>query len=348
MKSSSKWLFLTLVLFVLNMVSCVQPLELTIDEAAEVLVVDGFIDTNFGPHQVILTRSAKYGSVFDGQIKKVTNAIVRIKQLNGTQVFLEEVKDGIYETPIDFKAIVGESYTLTIDTEEGAQYISIPEKVPGVPDLLEVRADFKKQPTANPLKFTSGMEIFAKFKDPEDEQNFYKWEVDGVYKLFTFLDMWRSMDPLDIPPTCCDVCWIFEDQVDENINLLSDRLINGNENFIPVAFINDDGGRFSERYIASIEQRSLTREAFQFLSLLENQLQIQGNIFDPPPATIGGNIINISSPDEPVIGFFYASDVKHDTIQILPPEILENQTPRVWKDDCRTFPGASLFPPHFW
>ena len=64
------------------------------------------------------------------------------------------------------------------------------------------------------------------------------------------------------------------------------------------------------------QQRSLTKSAFQFFDLLQNQLNIQGNIFDPPPAKLGTNIINLDNPDEDVIGYFGVSDVSRDSLFI--------------------------------
>ena len=98
----------------------------------------------------------------------------------------------------------------------------------------------------------------------------------------------------------------------------------------------------------AIRQSSLTKEAFQFFDLLKNQLSIQGSIFDPPPATIRGNMINLDDPDVAVIGYFRASDVQADTLFIprsdveAPRQILEI------RDDCRVFGNSTIERPVFW
>ena len=63
-----------------------------------------------------------------------------------------------------------------------------------------------------------------------------------------------------------------------------------------------------------VEQHSLTTEAYQFFKLLKDQASINGDIFDPPPATLRGNMINLTDPDENVIGYFRASDVAIDSM----------------------------------
>ena len=92
-------------------------------------------------------------------------------------------------------------------------------------------------------------------------------------------------------------------------SIFKDNLTNSNEITHQVAFIDDDGRRFMNKYLVILEQRSLAKSAFHFFDLLDNQLSIQGSIFDPPPAQIGTIIINLDNTDEDEIGYFAASDI---------------------------------------
>ena len=78
------------------------------------------------------------------------------------------------------------------------------------------------------------------------------------------------------------------------------------------------------------------------VKLLESQIEIDGDLFDPPPAEIRGNIRNVDRPDEIVIGFFGAYSVKKKEIFIKRADIEELQfNPRPC-GDCRSRAGAQV------
>ncbi len=85
------------------LVACVDPSEIDIPEDESILVVDGTISTLPGPHRIDLSRTAKYGSVFDGVIGKVTGATVLVRNSVGDVVEFTEILDGIYVSPASFR-----------------------------------------------------------------------------------------------------------------------------------------------------------------------------------------------------------------------------------------------------
>jgi len=46
--------------------ACVDPYEVEVPEGAQLLTVEGIISTGPGPHAITITRSATYGSIFEG------------------------------------------------------------------------------------------------------------------------------------------------------------------------------------------------------------------------------------------------------------------------------------------
>ena len=221
-----------------------------------------------------------------------------------------------------------------------------------VAEISDSFAEFKKLPSLDSLNFGSGIEIYSKFTDPEDELNFYAWFVKGVYILNTFPELYVERgpfgNPLPRPKDCCSKCFVSESVKQTIFTILKDNLSNGQENIQKVGFITDDGGRFQTKYMVAIEQISLTKEAFSFYSLLNNQISIDGDIFDPPPAKISGNIINLDNPDEAVIGYFHASDVSNYALFVEANFLDESQLPRQINDDCRLIDNSTVEEPIFW
>ncbi len=337
---------------ILFIVSCIDELNVDALEEQNLLVVEGYINTNFGPHEFLLSKSAKYGNVFEGFIQKEAGATLWVRDDLGNQSFLTEVRTGVYWTDEDFKAEVGRTYTLFIETGDGKSYSSLPDKVVAVPEINESFALFTKLPSLDSTDFDSGIEIFAKFTDPEDELNYYAWFLKGVYIINTspekYVERGPFGNPLPMPKDCCEKCFVSETVKQNTFSILKDNLSNGQENIQKVGFISDDGGRFQTKYMVAIEQLSLTKDAFSFYKLLNNQISIDGDIFDPPPASISGNIINLDNPDEAVIGYFHASDVASDTLFVEADFLNETQLPRQINDDCRVLDNSVVEEPHFW
>ena len=332
---------------------CIDPIELDISEELRILVVEGYISTGPGPHRIKLSKSAKYGDIFTAVIKSEVGADVWIRDNDGNVTFLTEVSPGTYFTPDDWRAELHKSYTLNIITSTGTQYTSTPETIVPVAPIDSLILQFKKIPTADPAIFISGVEVFARFRDPPDSRDFYIWRNNGTYiikthpELFTIRPFFGG-PPIPAPKDCCSICWIFEFNADFSIKILNDKNSNGTINTELAAFIPDNGLRFYSKYMAVIQQLSISSEAHAFFDLLEKQLSIDGDIFDPPPATIRGNMINLDNPEENVIGYFHASDVSIDTVFIERSDIEDFQNTRQINDDCRVLRLATVDKPDFW
>ena len=349
MKTANRVLFI----FLAILGSCIDPLDVNIDREVNILIVEGSITTQPGPHFVKLSQSAKYGSIFDGYIRPVSGAIVAIRDAEGRVVTLREDRGapGVYITPDGFRATVGNSYSLLISTLQGEEYTSLPEKVVAAPELVELGVEFKKTQIADNV-FRSGLNVLATFNDDPGEKNFYMWKNNGIYKIKTYPEDYIGRDgegnPVPAPKDCCEFCWVEEIAGDRVIRLLSDNNVNGNKVTDIAAFVEDDGLRYYDKYLIRIAQHTLTRDAFQFFSLLKEQLSINGDIFDPPPATLRGNMINLTNPDENVIGYFRASDVSVDSLFLTIDMLTEPRPLRRVNDDCRVYRNGTTVQPVYW
>lgn len=350
MSSFQKIAVLGIFAFIFN--SCIDALNVDTEESRNILVVEGAITTLPGPHQVLLSKSAKYGSIFDGLIEKESGATVWVRDEVGGQVILEESAPGNYFTPPDFRAEVGKKYTLFVTLANGEKYVSTSEEILPVPPIDTLVTAFIQQPSLNEISLETGLEVYVQWQDPADVANFYMWESEGIYILNTRPDLHEERDGggniIAAPLDCCGRCYVYELDLNTELQVFKDNLTDGNLNSELAIYIPDDGKRFMEKYMIAVEQHSLTKEAYQFFDLLKNQLSIEGNIFDPPPATIRGNMINLDNPDEEVIGYFRASDVKTDTLFILRNELEDPRQVVQINDDCRVFENSTTNKPPFW
>lgn len=337
-------------------VSCIDPYKVEIEEGQQLVTIEGMVTTGPGPHVIKLTRSDTYGSVFEGLIRPVQGATMIVRDDQGRVIFLEEdiKKRGSYETPNDFSAEIGRSYTLQIQLVTGEVYSSLPEKVESVPEIKNLTIETVQIPVEGEILFRSGVQIYAEIEDPGDQMNFYFWRnAESTFILETrpdlYVDIQPNLPPRPAPKACCVSCYQTEKIGNNSIFIAQDENFNGLTTKIPVAFIEDNGRRLVNTFRTDIRQISVSAKAYRFLKLVKQQTEISGSVFDPPPASIRGNMISLDNPDEAVLGYFMVGGEARKRIYIKKTDLTFNQPSAILPDDCRVFAGPnSTTPPADW
>lgn len=354
MKNSIGSIIFTLFLLLF---SCVDPYQVEVPEGAQLLTVEGMISTGPGPHSITITRSATYGSIFEGLIRPVSLATVVVRDNEGAVTFLTEGVDarGTYFTPANFRAQLGKSYTLQILTAEGKVYTSTPEQVAAVPAIQNLDIRTVTVPTEGSDLPKSGIQLIVELKDPADQNNFYYWKNGpAVYILETRPDLFtprptpQNPDRTPQPKDCCVQCFRYEAGNNNSLFVTNDDNFNGLTTKIPAGFIADDGFRFVNKYRMDLKQYSISQGAYRFLRLVKQQAEISGSIFDPPPATLRGNMLSLDNPDEVVLGYFMATGETSRRIYVDRNDLTFKQNRAIVADDCRVVSGAFLDPPADW
>jgi hypothetical protein len=248
---------------------------------------------------------------------------------------------------------VGRSYTLQIQLIDGKVYTSFPERVESVPAINSLSISTLKIPVEGTSEFRSGAQIIAEFSDPADQNNFYLWRnAPSTYVLQTNPELFTIRtggDRIPAPKDCCDLCYQTEIAGNQAIFISSDDNFNGLNTRLPVGFIEDDGRRFVAVYRYDLKQIGISKEAYRFLRLVKQQTEISGSVFDPPPASIRGNMISLDNPDEVVLGYFIAGGESTRRLYIRKSDLTFNQNTVTIPDDCRVLAGPnSTAPPPGW
>lgn len=332
--------------------ACIDPYNVEVPEGQQLLTVEGLIHSGPGPHAITLSRSATYGSVFEGLIRPITGATVVVRDDEGRVTFLVEGEEarGSYFTPSGFRAEIGKSYTLQIQTPEGKVYTSLPERVESVPNIQAISIKTVTVPVEGETTPRSGVQLISEIDDPADQNNFYFWRLGSiVHVLEARPDLFISRPSrTPAPKACCFTCYRTEVTGNQSLFIAVDDNFNGLTTRIPAAFIEDNGLRFVNRLRADLKQYAVSQEAYRFLRLVKQQAEISGSIFDPPPATIRGNIISLDDPDEVVLGYFMAAGESSRRIYINKSDLTFRQVSGTIPDDCRTVFGAVVDPPLDW
>ena len=352
---------------------CISPADINAVKPDAILAVNGFITDQPGPHGIRIDRLSRFTGVRgeEGTTRFEQNVRVRILDDLGRVTPVERVTitDKIvydadppgcveasefitvlstnYRTPKDFIGEVGRTYTIEIEENDGKMYRSTPQTMLPTPPINSIDFRFTEIPTTGTLR--SGVEVYAEFQDPAGE-NYYFWQVNGIYRIFT--------PQSNQPEGCClfdpvdqraDKCWILERNVSGNTLALSDRLFDGQTTRQLAGIVEDDGIRFAnpttgseQQYHVELLQHNMSLEAFAYNERIGNLREINGELFDPLPISVGGNLYNVENPNDPIIGFFGAYSVQTKSM-FINRDILSFVQPFPGPcGDCRVRPGAQV------
>ncbi|NBA89040.1 DUF4249 family protein [Emticicia sp. CRIBPO] len=327
--------------------ACVDTFQVDISTSKGYLIVDGTITDLNEPQLVYIGRikpdvdfkSSDYTSVIrtNSEISLPESRVEANVIVNGTKSYrLTETEPGYYRLPPDFKAKAGDDYQLKFKTYDGISYESTAEKMMPVPAIKNLREEFNpvgiKKVSAYGNNFPTN-DFYLDFEDPSGDKNFYRWkwtswEVQkicascprGKYYLYEgeegvtgdcFRDLTINSN-ITYDYNCGSDCWdIF---TGSDINIMSDIYSNGQEQKnklaaqVPLYQYNPA--------LVSVQQTSLTANAYRYFKLIQDQAVNTGTLADTPPAPIKSNVTNIARESELVLGFFSASSVSEVRVML--------------------------------
>ena len=327
---------------------------LPVPEIDEILVTEEAIVREMSP---VITTPFSFNPILNNQplITNWQSIVTPIFVENLSQVFTVD------RTPFEGQSgfILGWFNPL-----DNAQILDDTEILAGlINDVSITQADILSLATITqppPLKApTRGFRISVKAKDPAGEKNYYRWSFKGTFSIdsdpqrFSFLTLNRQgtlLYAVNAPKVCCSQCWYTFDF--DDIVLLDDRLIDGNDFELETILVPLDGFLFDQNFHIEIQQTSLTFEAYQFFQSIQAQTEAVGSIFDSTPAISRSNISNINDPNELVLGYFHASAVSSSSRFLGTPSDIALRDEFVYYDDCRTIGNqrvkATTIKPDFW
>ena len=249
-----------------------------------------------------------YGSILieysSEEIASENIPLNNVSPLNGTAHVIDGQGNSISfqidgEKNTAFNGVPGETYQIFIETE-GKKFESLVETMPQRPMLDTVGFEFNtKSFLLSTDRLRHGFDIIAHFKDFPETGNYYQW--DWVhYERRRYCDF-IEVDGMKLGLPCDGDC--FDISYNPGLILLSDALVNGQLVEMPIARVAYAAPPL--RYYLSIEQKSITKNAYTYFQAVSSQTQTNGNQFDVPSQTLfSTNIFCTSHPKEKVLGVF--------------------------------------------
>ena len=303
-----KYLYIcTLILFTFN--GCREPFVPDIDNYENILVIDGLITDQPGPHTVRLTRSFSFDEYGP---EPEEGAVVMIVDEDQAVFTFTEDQPGIYLSSPSLTGEVGREYKLVVLTADNQTFESEWVGLTGVPDIDSVTYTFEERPTSDPDQSHFGLQVRVNTHDATNNTRYYMWEWTETWEIISPFK--SSLYPDEVR------CW--KTTRSSNISIgTSEHLSSDIIEDYPLYFISAETSKLRIKYSAMISQYSISREAYSYWKSLQDITQNTGSLFDPTPAMVTGNICNTIDPEAPVLGIFQASGVKQERIFIDREEI---------------------------
>lgn len=353
---------------------CTDPIFFDTSQSQSLLIIDGAITNEPGPHHIVLARSAQFAGVREGGNElRVFGATVTISDDLGNEVTLTEYDTGNYVTPNSFHGEIGRTYILNIETPDDKRYVSTPQKLPPTGNIDNVYHEFVQEEILKEgaLIKVNRVRYDVDFTFTQPEQ-YFRWDWESTY-------MFPTKCYLEDPgPTCNPALALNMDPNPPRWCYVSDSLpanfvnITSREDFTTASILDHRmaslpyDARFVRRLGFKAIQHSLSKEAYDYWKLVETQVGSNGTIFDPSPVRITGNMVNVNDEEEIVLGFFGAYGVtsRRDYadarfFEIKTPDIIcPMQSPIIfaslpsangnWCHDCRLYLNGKAEKPDFW
>lgn len=357
-----KKIWIYTLLLILSLSACISEIDLSTDPAGlDKLVVFGdFTDTG-SAHRVRLTHPNKYGvaksediidakvALYDDQGNKADYTPVYVVENGETALYYQMPAGVLIGEP-------GHSYYLNIELANGKTYRSIPQNMPLKleADSIVVRGKVVKE-VGTTGTITDERRAFVSVANtlPAQTPYYLRWDAFSVYY---FREVPLNV-PLPPPTRECYISEFFNKQVIATA-VLSGPTGTSIENEIGSKYVDH---AFESSVYFTVIQKSITPEAQRYWEQIKKIATPQGTVFDAPPGTVRGNVVNVDDPNDYALGFFEVASVDTIRRQYFNGDLGADYrvgsfcatgnpftSGRPECTDCLIFPNSTTAKPHYW
>lgn len=306
-----------LVFILISCYSCKEVYEIpTTISNSNLLVVEGVLNVN-GLSNIILSRTINVADTTS--LSPETGATVIVENENNVSFNLTETNNGVYQIFLNNNQ--SRQFRLKISTSSGVQYQSAYTKV-NISPSFDLSFNLED----------NGVEVNIDSEGDDAAVRNYRYEFEETWEIETLKSDFkyvitnpangdgvvvRRVLPQDFIPFICYPSKKSTEIILENTKNLSANSIRSKR----IVFLESNSVKLQKRYSILVKQYTLNDDAFVFWSKLKKNTEQLGTIFSPLPSEIQGNMVCLSNPNEPVIGFFEANGYTQKRIFINPTDV---------------------------
>ncbi|WP_428742512.1 DUF4249 domain-containing protein [Tenacibaculum sp.] len=288
----------------LTFFSCIEPIDIKEINYENYLVVEANLTDQLKKHTIKLSRSFMLN---DSIPKYESNANVKIIDSNENTYTFSEVEEGVYESDDIFKAELNNTYTLHINTSDGNEYSSTPEKISGINEIDDITIGKSITP-----ENIEGLKINVISNTEDVNSLYYRYEFNETYKIvapywtqFELVPVSREYPfsvTFEVKDYLAKECYQTQ-KSNTIIQTETTGLDKNNVNFT-IRFLEKNDFIISHRYSILVKQYVQSANAYRYFKTLKKLSVSQGAFTQNQPGFIPGNITNNKTSDDKVLGFF--------------------------------------------
>jgi hypothetical protein len=346
-----------LIIGMLLLLNCKDPIEIEGEGSIGSLVVDGKITTLAGPYEVKIGYTVGVSQ----KPSPVSSAVVTVFDDLGNSEAYTEIAPGVYSIQgTDVNGVAGHSYYITVTLPDGKSYASKPQTIPLTTGTDTPSYDFSKLSTfvgETEVK-TDVINVYVDSQLPaaNETPSYFRWDVLETYMF--------EQTPIPSPLTggIPNPCYVTGYPDPQRITLFSNRNQTIQEKKHTLVASRKLNYAFLTKHYFSIYMNSISLESYTYWQNVDQLINRSGSIFDTPPAPIKGNITSVTDETEQVFGYFEAANTSLSRFYVLRGDIPialvaycnDPQYGIYWWgypsecSQCTLLDGSTLTPPDWW
>ncbi len=329
------WLY-SLALAYVILYGCVEPITVDAEFGSTLVVVEGAITDQQGPHVVRLSRGVAISEMDTANVP-IEEAKVILLSSAGLQELLTETSPGRYETSQALRGQVGTSYWVRLSLPDGRVYESDPELMMAGGTLDEVHFQYEARTRLESFGEVNA-DVFNVLVDgtaAPGRLSYTRWKLERTFQARTEPSLHFTWNPpyspyknpfpcsgyillpgpegsggilAQVGPCeCCD-CWV--SQVERAPQLSDNRLVqNGRFSKVKIGEVPVNSYTLQINYQVKVTQLNLSKAAFDYFERIRDQRESAASILQPALAKVTGNIRGVNT-DRPAIGLFWAASAQ--------------------------------------
>lgn len=302
-------------LFCMICSSCVEPFEPVLEESQEVMVISGMITDRPGRHTLSVSRSSPYTTP---EFQPVEFCVVTATDQDGNMIHYTHEGDGVYAVDVpDSFLEVGDAVSLQVFTPEMQEYRSAYDTILPCPDFDSLYYEIQERETPDPEKNVMGIQFYLDMSGSSSDSRNIMWQVDETWEYWASLfgtHRWHEDGTVEqFRSNPLFNCW--KSFPIDRLYTATTRNLSSNEiKGMALNYVSNQTDRLSVTYSLLVKQQSLSREAYDYFQRLNEQAAEAGGLYDIQPSSVKGNLYSVYDPDEVVLGFFHATQLREKQI----------------------------------
>lgn len=304
---------------------CTYEYNPDIEGSSNILVINGKVTDQEGYQYIEISRS--YAPNESAQKRPVSNYIVEIQDDEGNSFPGAEMEPGLYACWMEQEYLShGTRYRLNVTSHEGQQYVSDFDELLPCPDIDSITYELQQKQTDNPEVTYKGFQFFVNTDCSGEYAKHFKWEMEetweyhSTYEISAYYDGRIHESLPGLASYDYYYCWNTK-RIRSIYTFSTQNLSTGLIKNYPLHFVSNQSDRLRIKYSTLVRQFSLTREAFKYWNILDQQSKQSGELYETQPSQILGNIHPQDEEGEQVLGVFYATSVNEKRILFRPQMI---------------------------